>query len=137
MTSSLLDAGCRGRSGLRRICAGWPPRSGREQLDGLEVGDVAADPLAGVELHEGLGAVGIAQRRDADAIDDGVTHLEVAEGDRQLGRADGVHIGGLAHLITKKDRRLARLLVLLPDVTALAVLQQHDLADRGALHQPI
>jgi hypothetical protein len=29
------------------------------------------------------------------------------------------------------------LLVLLPDVTALAVLQQHHLADRGALHQPV
>src|SRR5262249_25451401 len=41
------------------------------------------------------------------------------------------------HLITKKDRGLAGLLVLLPDVTALAILQQHDLADRGALHQPI
>src|SRR5215467_12429448 len=88
---------------LRRIrsCAGWRPRSGREQLDGFEVGDVAADPLAGVELHEGLGTVGIAQRRDADAVDDGVTHPEVAEGDRQLGRADGVHIGSLTHLVTE------------------------------------
>src|SRR6516225_11997222 len=104
MTSWLLDVGCRGRSGLRRNYAGRPPRSGREQLDGLEVGDVTADPFAGVELHEGLGAVGIAQGRNADAIDDGVAHLEVAEGDRQLGRADAVHVGGLAHLITKKDR---------------------------------
>src|SRR5215468_12446837 len=121
MTSWLLDDGSRGRSGLRRSCAGWRPRSGREQLDGLEVGDVATDPLAGVEMHEGLGAVGIAQGRDADAVDDGVTHLEVAEGDRQLGRADCVHVGGLANLITKKNRRFAGLLVLLPDVTALAV----------------
>src|SRR5215471_21538452 len=111
MTSWLLDDGSRGRSGLRRSCAGWRPRSGREQLDGLEVGDVAADPLAGVELHERLGAVGIAQGRNADAVDDGVTHLEVAKGDRQLGRADGVHVGGLAHLVSKQDRWLARMLV--------------------------
>src|SRR5215831_6664905 len=109
-----------GKKGPRRTCAGWPPRSGREQLDGLEVGDVATDPLAGVELHEGLRAVGIAQGRDANAIDDGVTHLEVAKGDRQLGRADRVHVGRLAHLIAKKDRWLAGLLVLLPDVTTLA-----------------
>src|SRR6516225_918366 len=111
MTSWLLDVGCRGKNGLRRTCAGWRPRSGREQLDGLEVGDVAADPLARVELHEGLGAVGIAQGRDADTVDDGVTHLEVAKADRQLGRADGVHVGSLAHLVAKKDRGLAGLLV--------------------------
>ena len=89
----------KGLSKLAQAVAGVARGSGREQLDRLEIGDVAAYPLAGVELHEGLGGEWIAQGRDADAVDDGVTHLEIAEADRQLGRTDGVHVGGLAHLV--------------------------------------
>src|SRR5262245_16981479 len=41
-----------------------------EELDGVEVLHAAADALGGVEQHVGLGAVGVAQHADADAVDD-------------------------------------------------------------------
>src|SRR5690606_24965553 len=96
MAGSSLDLRAKGRRGGPGGAAplGCAPglSSGRDdhQLDGLEVGHVATNAPAGVELDEGLRRVGVHQRRHAEAVDDGVAGAEVAERDRQ--RA-GLHRG--------------------------------------------
>ena len=50
--------------------------------EGVEVLDAAAAALGRVEQHVGLGAVGVAQHADADAVDDQVAAAEIAEGHR-------------------------------------------------------
>src|SRR3990170_8066015 len=98
-----------GRPAFAEASAGGPPLltgnyywellAGGEldQLDRLEIHHVAAHPLGGVEVHEGLGGEGITQDAHALAVDDQVALAEIAEGDGQAAGGDGRHIFGLDH----------------------------------------
>src|SRR5690606_32709768 len=67
-------------------------RGDLQQLDGFEVDHTTADALRGVEVHEGLVGVGIAQNADAETVHNQVAAVEIPERDRELVRTNGLHI---------------------------------------------
>src|SRR5690554_990995 len=98
-----------------------------EELDRLEVLHTAAHTLCRVKKHIGLGAVGVAQHADAEAIHDEIAATEITERNGRRVGSDGRHVLHFRDRIVQKRWRLTGGEARLPEIIAIHIL---ELADR-------